>query len=59
MLIRIVVGGREKLFLGGFSEWGVISLIGVGMEGMGAMGRRKEIRRLCWKFVGMLRLILC
>ncbi len=53
MLIRIVVGGREKLFLGGFLEWGVISLIGVGM------GRRKGIRRLCWKFVGMLRLILC
>lgn len=56
MLIRIVVGGREKLYLGGFSEWGVISLIGVGM---GGMGRRKGIRRLCWKFVGMLRLILC
>lgn len=55
MLIKIV-GGREKLFLGGLSEWGVISLIGVGMEGMRT---RKKIRRLCWKFVGMLHLILC
>lgn len=57
MLIRIVVEERERLFLGGLWEWGVISLIG-DMADMG-MGTRKKIRRLCWRSVGMLRLILC